>query len=157
MHKNARTAAIRSPLAAMARAALSVVYAHERDDELAALHARVAELERSIEYICWFDRMRQAVCECEDSNNYLFMINKVRELLVWPIEQQHWGVREGVAPGLLNFHREHALERFVMELLVSAVQNDDLRPVEYYMRRAEDALSLPRGLLARLPADAEFR
>ena len=134
----------------MARAALSVVYAHERDDELAALHARVAELERSIEYICWFDRMRQAVCECEGSNNYEFMLNKVCELLTWPIEQQRWGVREGVAPGLvapglLNFHREYALERTVMELLVDAVRTNDLRPVEYSMRPAEDALSLPRG------------
>jgi hypothetical protein len=43
----------------MARAALSVVYAHERDEEVAALRARVAQLERSIEDICWFDRMRQ--------------------------------------------------------------------------------------------------
>ena len=34
----------------MARAALSVVYAHGRDDELAALRARVAELEGSIEH-----------------------------------------------------------------------------------------------------------
>ena len=144
----------------MARAALSVVFSQGRDDEVTALRARVAELERSIEYICWFDRMRQAVSECEGSNSYVFMLNKVCELLAWPIEQQHWGVREGVvgvAPGLLNFHHEYALEHTVMELLVDAVQDDNLRPVEYYMRRVEEDLSLPRGSLARLPADAEFR
>ena len=146
----------------MARAALSVVFSQGRDDELAALRARVAELERSMECICWFDRMRQAVCECEGSNNYEFMLNKVCELFTWPIEQQRWGVREGVAPGLVapglvNFHREYAFERTVMALLVDAVENDEVRPVECYMRQVEQELSLPRGSLARLPADAEFR
>ena len=64
----------------------------------------------------------------------------------------------GVAPGLLNFHREYALERTVMALLVAAVVNDEeVRPVEYYMRQVEEELSLPHGSLARLPADAEFR
>ena len=145
----------------MARAALSIVFSQGRDDELAALHARVAELERSLEYICWFDRMRQAVSECEGSNNDEFMLNKVCELFTWPIEQQRWGVREGVAaapPGLLNFHRGYAVERTVMTLLVAAVVNEEeVRPVEYYMRQVEEELSLPRGSLVRLPADAEFR
>ena len=144
----------------MARAALSIVFSQGRDDELAALHARVAELERSLEYICWFDRMRQAVSECEGSNNYEFMLNKVCELFTWPIEQQRWGVREGVAgvaPGLMNFHRGYALERTVMALIVIAVENDEVRPVEYCMRQVEESLSLPRGSLVRLPADAEFR
>ena len=144
----------------MARAALSIVFSQGRDDELAALRARVAELERSLESICWFDRMRQAVCECEGSNNYEFVLDKVRELFTWPIEQQHWGVREGVTgvtPGLLNFHDGGALERTVMTLLVAAVENDEVRPVEYYMRQVEEELSLPRGSLVRLPADAEFR
>ena len=54
----------------MERAALSVVFSQGRDDELSVLRARVADLERSIESICWLDRMRQAVCECEDSSNY---------------------------------------------------------------------------------------
>ena len=143
----------------MARAALSIVFSQGRDDELAGLRARVAELERSLEYICWFDRMRQAVSECEGSNNYEFVLDKVRELFTWPIEQQHWGVREGagVAPGLLNFHDGDALERTVMALIVIAVENDEMRPVEYFMRQVEESLSLPRGSLVRLPADAEFR
>ena len=143
----------------MARAALSIVFSQGRDDELAALRARVAELERSLEHICWFDRMRQAVSECEGSNNYEFVLNKVCELFTWPIEQQRWGVREGVAaaPGLLNFHRGYAVERTVMALIVIAVENDEMRPVEYFMRQVEESLSLPRGSLVRLPADAEFR
>ena len=143
----------------MARAALSIVFSQGRDDELAALRARVAELERSLEHICWFDRMRQAVSECEGSNNYEFVLNKVCELFTWPIEQQRWGVREGlaVAPGLLNFHDGDALERTVMTLLVAAVVNDEVRPIEYYMRQVEQELSFPRGSLVRLPADAEFR
>ena len=44
-----------------------------------------------------------------------------------------------------------------MSLLVDAVENDEVRPVEYYMRQVEQELSLPRGSLVRLPADAEFR
>ena len=45
-----------------------------------------------------------------------------------------------------------------MALLVAAVVNDEeVRPVEYYMRQVEEELSLPRGSLVRLPADAEFR
>ena len=144
----------------MARAALTVVFSQGRDDELTGLRARVAELERSLEHICWFDRMRQAVSECEGSNNYEFVLDKVCELFTWPIEQQHWGVREGlagVAPGLLNFHDGDALERTVMTLLVAAVVNDEAAPVEYLMRQVEESLSLPRGSLVRLSADAKFR
>ena len=49
---------------AMARAALSVVFSQGRDDELAALRARVAELERSREDLCWLDRVQQVKDVC---------------------------------------------------------------------------------------------
>ena len=148
----------------MARAALSVVYAHERDEEVAALRARVARLERSIEDICWFDRMRHCQHECEDCNNYDYIFDKVSELLVWPIEQQCWGVRKSVfsayqeeAPGLLNFHSAYDVEHTLLVMLAYAMQDAELRPIEYYMREVEYDLVLPRGSLARLPADSELR
>jgi hypothetical protein len=148
----------------MARPALSVVYAHERDDEVAALRARVAQLERSMEDICWFDRLRQCQQECELQTR-AFVLTKVSEFLIWTIEQQRWGVRERVvsplgevAPGLLNFDYEYELENALVSLLADAVQDDDdLRPIEYFMHELEDDLSLPRGSFARLPAGAVFR
>ena len=149
----------------MARRALSVVYAHERDEEVVALRARVAQLERSIEDICWFDRMRHCRHACEDSNNFDYIFDKVSELLVWPIEQQRWGVRESVfsayqeeAPGLLNFDSAYEVEHTLLVMLADAMQgDDDVHPIEYYMREAEEELGIPRGSLARLPADSEFR
>ena len=153
----------------MARAALSVVYSHGRDDEMSALHARVAELERSREDLCWFDRLQQVKFECDHVTSYDCVMDHVYDLLVWPIEQQRWGLREyvfadgvGYAPGRLSFNRDehdfgYDLERTVIVLLTDAVQNDELESIEYYMREAEEDLGLPRGSLVRLPADAEFR
>ena len=153
----------------MARAALSVVFSQGRDDELAALRARVAELERSREDLCWFDRLQQVKFECDHVTSYDCVMDHVYDLLVWPIEQQRWGLREyvfadgvGYAPGRLSFNRDehdfgYDLERTVIVLLADAVQNDELESIEYYMREAEEDLGLPRGSLVRLSADAEFR
>ena len=153
----------------MARAALSVVYSQGRDDELAALRARVAELERFREDLCWLDRLQQCKFECDYATSYESILDMVYDLLAWPIEKQRWGLREYVfadglvyAPGRLSFNRDehdvgYDLERTVMVLLADAVQNDGLESIEYYMREAEEDLGLPRGSLVRLPADAEFR
>ena len=97
----------------MARAALSVVYSHGRDDEMSTLRARVAELERSREDLCWFDRLQQVKFECDHVTSYDCVMDHVYDLLVWPIEQQRWGLREyvfadgvGYAPGRLSFNRD---------------------------------------------------
>ena len=148
----------------MARAALSVVFAHERDEEVPALPARVAQLERSMEDICWLERLRQCQCQCELQTR-AFVLTKVSEFLIWTIEQQRWGLRERVvspcgeeAPGLLNFDYEYELENILVSLLADAVQDDDdAHPIEYFMHELEDDLSLPRGSFARLPAGAVFR
>ena len=68
----------------------------------------------------------------------------------------------GSESGRLSFNRDehdfgYDLERTVMVLLADAVQNYELESIEYYMRKAEEDLGLPRGSLVRLPADAEFR
>ena len=155
---------------AMARAALSVVFSQGRDDELAALRARVAELERSREDLCWQDRVQQVKHVCEHITNRESILDHVYELLAWPIEQQRWGIREdvvamdgiGYESGRLSFNRYeddfgYDLERTVMEVLADAVMNGSLQSVKRYMRDVEAELSLPPGSLARLPADADFR
>ena len=83
----------------MARAALSVVYTDETDEEVAFLRARVAQLERSMEDICWLDRLRQCQCHGELQTR-AFVLTKVSEFLIWTIEQQRWGLRERVVPHL---------------------------------------------------------
>ena len=152
----------------MARAALSVVFSQGRDDELAALRARVAELERSREDLCWLDRVQQVKDVCEHITNHESILDHVYELLVWPIEQQRWGIREyvvamddiGYDPGRLSFNRDehdfgYDLERTVIELLAESVHA--VQSIEHYMRAVEYELSLPGGSLVRLPADADFR
>ena len=152
----------------MARAALAVVYAHDRDDEVSALRRRVIELARPLEDLLWVDRLEQAIAECEDSNNYSFILNKVHELLVYPIEKQRWGLREGVldegdiphAHGLLIFNRddhELLIERTLLEHLVDAVENGERLALSAFLRQVEAELTLPQGSLVRLPASAPYR
>ena len=152
----------------MARAALSVVFSQGRDDELAALRARVAELERSREELCWLDRVQQVKDVCEHITNHESILDHVYELLAWPIVQQRWGLREEVVSmdeieyesGCLIFNRyEHdsyALEFTVMEVLADAVMNNPPQSINRYMRDVEAELSLPPGSLVRLPADEDL-
>ena len=108
--------------------------------------------------------------ECDHVTSYECLLDHVYELLVWPIEQQRWGLREyvvamdglGYDPGRLSFNRDehdfgYDLECTVMVLLADAVQSDGLESIEYYMREAEEDLGLTHGTQLRLPADAEFR
>ena len=152
----------------MARAALSVVFSQGRDDELAALRARVAELERSREELCWLDRVQQVKDVCEHITSRESILDHVYGLLAWPVQQQRWGIREevvsmdgiGYESGCLIFNRyEHdsadKLEFTVMEVLADAVMNDSPQSIERYMRDVEAELSLPPGSLVRLPADAD--
>ena len=153
----------------MARAALSVVFSQGRDDELAALRARVAELERSREELCWLDRVQQVKDVCEHITNHESILDHVYELLAWPIVQQRWGLREEVVSmdgieyvsGCLIFNRyEHdsadALEFTVMEVLADAVMSNPPQSINRYMRDVEAELSLPPGSLVRLPADEDL-
>ena len=153
----------------MARAALSVVFSQGRDDELAALRARVAELERSREELCWLDRVQQVKDVCEHITNHESILDHVYELLAWPIQQQRWGLREEVVSmdgieyvsGCLIFNRyEHdsadELEFTVMEVLADAVMSNPPQSINRYMRDVEAELSLPPGSLVRLPADEDL-
>ena len=148
----------------MTHAALSVVFAR---DDAATLRARVAHLERSREDLCWLDRVQQVEHVCEYLTSRESILDYVYELLVWPIEQQRWGLREyviadglGYDPGRLSFNRDehdfgYDLERTIMELLAESVLA--VQSIEHYMRAVEYELGLPHGSLVRLPADAEFR
>ena len=154
----------------MARAALSVVFSQGRDDELAALRARVAELEHSREELCWLDRVQQVKDVCEHIANHESILDHVYELLAWPIQQQRWGLHEevvsmdgiGYESGCLIFDRyEHGsagedLEFTVMEVLADAVMNKSPQSINRYMRDVEAELSLPPGSLVRLRADEDL-
>ena len=166
----------------MERAAPSVVFSQGRDDELAALRARVAELERSREDLCWWDRVRQVEEFCQYTNDHEYALDRIFDLLTWPIEEQRWGIREGVVtvdvgdsddeagevpagvalqPRRLRFSRRggdrHHFERNLMDSLACALRFHAIQTIEWHSRRVESVLRLPRGSCVRLPADAEFR
>ena len=152
----------------MARAALSVVYSQGRDDELAALRARIAEMQRQQEDLLWMDRLNQVIV---DRNRWAFygsVLDKVYEILVYPIEQERWGVRPGVTvagipqqPGLFLFDRyePHMLhiEFTLIEDLVVAVHREERLTLSTFMSRVEARLALPSGSLVRLPPNSRHR
>ena len=117
--------------------------------------------------LCWLGRVQQVEHVCKYLTSRESILDHVYELLVWPIEQQRWGLREyvvadglGYDPGRLSFNRDehdfgYDLERTIMELLAESVLA--VQSIEHYMRAVEYELSLPHGSLVRLPADAEFR
>ena len=140
----------------MACAALSVVYAHERDDEIAALRARIA---KQREELCWWDRVRQVEDLCPRTNNHEYALDLVFDLLIWPIHQQCWGMREGVVtvdvgdsddeagdgpagvvlqPGRLRFSRRggdvHHFERSLMDSLACALRLHAIQTIEWHIR-----------------------
>ena len=152
----------------MARAALAVVYARDRDEEVAALRQRVLELERSRDELIWMDRLEQAIADCDGSNNLEYILEKVYDLLVYPIEQQRWGMRPGVTAGgipqeygLFLFSRhEHGVRRVeytLMQELLVAVEDGTRLPLSAVMRRVEARVALPSDSLVRLPASAPYR
>ena len=126
----------------MARAALSVVFNQGRDEELAALRVRVAELtaERSAEH--WNNLCRAGVRlgGCQDV---------VRCLVADFVMQEGWCVAEGVtgrfntAPGRLNFNvNSHGRSLHIESLLVNRLMRD-LRdgvwhPLRHYLRLIEE-------------------
>ena len=78
--------------------------------------------------------MQQVEHVCEYLTSRESILDHVYELLVWPIEQQGWGIREcvlaidgiGYDPGRLSFNRDerdfgYDLEGTVMELLAESV------------------------------------
>ena len=152
----------------MARAALSVVFSHGRDEEVTALRARIAEMQRQQEGLIWMDRLNQVIV---DRNRWAFygsVTDKVYEILVYPIEQERWGVRPGVRaggirhqPGLFLFNRYEPqalrVELTIIEELVRMVHAEERLTLSALMRRVEARLGLPSDSLARLPEGARYR
>ena len=152
----------------MARAALSVVYSQGRDDELAALRARIAEMQRQQEDLLWMDRLNQVIVDRNRWACYGSVPDKVYEILVYPIEQERWGVRPGVTvagipqqPGLFLFNRyephELHIEFTLIEDLVVAVHLEERLTLSALMSRVEARLALPSGSLVRLPPNSRHR
>ena len=128
----------------MARAALSVVFNQGRDEELAALRARVAELtaERSAER--WNTLCRAGVGLCTGLDLFHCEI-AVRCLVADFIMEEQWCVAEGVtgrfnpAPGRLNFNvNSHGMPLHIESLLVNKLTGDLLygrwHPLQHYLR-----------------------
>ena len=108
----------------MARAALAVVYAHDRDDEVAALRQRVLELERSRDDLIWMDRLEQAIADCDGSNNRAFILDKVYEILVHP----HRAAELGGAPSCDSRWHSAGIRPFLLQSVRASSASDRAHP-----------------------------
>ena len=126
--------------------------------------------------------MRQVEDLGQHTNDDEYALDLVFDLLIWPIHQQRWGMREGVVavdvddsddegggvpaglalqPGRLRFKRRGGdrlhFERGLMDSLACALRFHAIQTIEWHIRRVETTLRLPPGSSVRLSADAEFR
>ena len=151
----------------MARAALSVVYAHERDEEMADLRRRVVQLERHAdgEYERSLADSWKALCRAG-----IRLRGDVRALIEDFVERTRWGVADGVQyadgtpvpPGPFNFGANGNGEYLHMESVLLDYIEDDFeerrwRPFTDYLQMVEDSeLFMPRpgGLFDRFHVTA---
>ena len=131
----------------MARAALAVVFNQDRDDELAALRARVAELTAERSATRWATLCRAGVRLCAGLDLFHCEI-AVRHLVADFIVEEKWCVAEGViaegdrfnpAPGRLNFNvNSHGVPLHIEGLLVNRLAGDlmdgEWHPLQHYLR-----------------------
>ena len=136
-----------APLPAMARAALSVVYAHERDGELAELRRRVGEVAAERSAARWATLCRAGVRLCANLDMFHSEIT-VRRLVADYIAEEKWCVAEGVvsegdrfnpAPGRLNFNvNVHDVPLHIEGLLVNHIAGDfmdgEWHPLQHYLK-----------------------
>ena len=143
----------------MERAALSVVFSQERDEEIAALRARMVEMQRRHEEelfeVRWRERLELAMMmyrnevddETEDTDETVVM-----QYLVPLIEQARWGIAPGSATsGQFNFQRPGRVESTIIMNLCVAVSRDDPTRISEIMAGVEQAHGLPPGSIIRLP------
>ena len=142
----------------MARAALAVVFSQERDEEIAALRARMVEMQRRHEEdlfdVRWLERLEFARVmygnerndETDDTDDTMIM-----RYLVPLIEQARWGMAPGADnSGLFNFQRPGVESTIITDLCV-AVTRDDPTRISEIMAGVEQARGLPPGSIIRLP------
>ena len=144
----------------MARAALSVVFSQERDEEIAALRARMVEMQRRHEEdlfdVRWLERLKLARVmyrneRNDDTDDDDADETMVMRYLVPLIEQARWGIAPGVdSSGQFKFQRRGVESTIITDLCV-AVTRDDPTRVSEIMAGVEQAYGLPPGSIIRLP------
>ena len=144
----------------MARAALSVVFSQERDEEIAALRARMVEMQRRHEEdlfdVRWLERLELARVmyrneRSDDTDDDDADETMVMRYLVPLIEQARWGIAPGVDnSGQFNFQRRGVESTIITDLCV-AVTLDDPTRISEIMAGVERAHGLPPGSIIRLP------
>ena len=151
----------------MARAALSVVFDHGRDQELSDLRRRVAQLERNAagEYQRRLADSWEALCRAG-----IRLQGDVRALMEDFIERTRWGVADGVQyadgtpvpPGPFNFGADGNgaylhLESVLLDYIEGDFEERRWRPFTDYLQMMEDSeLFMPRpgGLFDRFHVTA---
>ena len=127
----------------MARAALSVVFNQGRDEELAALRARIAELTAERSATRWAALCRAGVKLCADLDHIRGQ-SAVRCLIADFVVEEGWCVAEGVTgrfycpAGRLNFNvNSHGMPLHIESLLVNKLAGDlhmgRWHPLQHYL------------------------
>ena len=139
----------------MARAALSVVFSQERDGEVAALRARMVEMQRRHEEelldVRWLERLELARVMYRNDGNEDADEAMVMRYLVPLIEQARWGIAPGVdSSGQFNFQRR-GVESILMSYLCIALCRTYPVRISEIMADTERTARLPPGSILRLP------
>ena len=143
----------------MARAALSVVFSQGRDDELAALRARMVEMQQRHEEdlfdVRWLERLELArVMYRNERNDDTDDADETMVLryLVPLIEQARWGIAPGAdSSGQFNFQRVGGVESILMTQLGIAVYWRRPVRISEIVAVTEGMAGLPPGSIIRLP------
>ena len=141
----------------MARAALAVVFSQGRDEEIAALRARMVEMQRRHEEelfdVRWLERLEFARVmygnerndETDDTDETMVM-----RYLVPLIEQARWGIGAATS-GQFNFQRPGRVESTLIAYLCVAVSRCYPTRISEIMADTERDARLPPGSIIRLP------
>ena len=150
----------------MERAALSVVFSQERDEEIAALRARMVEMQRQHENELLQVRWQERLEHIAGRNLYYEEIEELTMRYFVPlIEQAGWGLAAPVvalwscrvdrvfSAGRLNFQFRGGVEEVIITELVERLRigRVDMQPL---MTLVEPQVGLPAGSLVRLPESA---
>lgn len=149
----------------MARA-LSVVFNHGRDDEVAELRRRIAQLEDERGAACW-----ETICQAGISLRASEATT--RSLIEVFIHRERWGVAPGVQyndglsvpPGPLNFRADRYGDFLHLESVLIGYISDDFRTGNWrslpeYMQLVHESgffRRRPGGLFERFPLTASMR
>ena len=157
LQKKTRAPQLNPP--AMARAALAVVFSQERDEEIAALRARIVEMQRRHEEelveVRWLGRLEPVMLmyrneiddESEDTDETVVM-----QYLVPLIEQARWGIAPGSATsGQFNFQRPGRVDSILITYLCIALYRRYPTRISDIMANTERDARLPPGTIIRLP------